>query len=482
MSNAISPGMGTELQGRQVVPTSVRMTQWTFAGIRLVLLLASLFFITWMVNYNPISWDLSETGLYSLSEQSIAVLEELDQPVSMIAFVPGAIDPTIERALDMYADRSELVSVRMADPEAEPALAMEYEVRQNGVVVVTAGDRVQRVSEIREPAITNALLAVTRGKPVPVCFVFGHGERNPAEREREGLSAAGTALSQTNYEIRPINLLATGEVPEDCRVVAIAGPTSDFQPEETEALVRYLDAGGRLMVMLESRVDTPELDALLAGYGVRPNPDFVIDTGRNGQAFGLGVQVPMVDAYEAHPVTDGFRLMTLYNMPRSISVAESMPEGLAATVLAASTRSSWGETSFQPGSAAAWTEGEDLAGPLPIVVAVAGAVEESAAAYRARMRNNEPPPVGEPHMVVVGDTDFASNAFFAWQGNGDLLVNSINWLAGQEDLIAILPKEVANKRILLTDGRRGLTFTLLVLLLPMIPAVTGVVIMLKKVK
>jgi ABC-type uncharacterized transport system involved in gliding motility auxiliary subunit len=480
MSNAVRPERNSEIQGKQIVPTSVRMTQWTFAGIRLVLLLGSLFFISWIVNDNPVAWDLTETGMYSLSEQSIAVVESLDRPVSLIAFVRGADDAHVSRALETYAESSGLISFRLVDPLVEPALATEYQVRDYGALVVSSGERVVQVGEIKEPAITNAILAVTRGEPDPVCLTFGHGERDPAERGREGLSAASTALSQTHYEVRTVNLLARGDVPGDCRVLTIAGPGSDFQSEEVEAVQRYLETGGRVLVMLESGVDTPELDHLLARWGVRPNPDFIIDTGRNGQALGLGVQVPMVDAYQEHPITDGFRLMTMYDMPRSIGVAGTMPDGLMATVIAASTRSSWGETSFRPGSGATWTEEEDLAGPLPIVVAVADAVEESGGAYRARVRSGEPAPVGEPHLVVIGDSDFVSNAFFGWQGNGDLMVNSINWLAGQEELIAILPKEVANKRVLLTDSRRGLAFALLVLLLPMIPAATGVVIMARK--
>jgi len=482
MSNSVDPSMNSGIQGRQFLVTSVRLTQWTFATIRLALLLTSLFFLSWIVNHRPVSWDLTETRLFSLSEQSTAVIESLVAPVSLIVFVRGSADPLVERALEAYADASSLIEVRVVDPDAEPALASAYEVRDYGTLVVASGDRVQRAADIREPAITNAILAVTRGEPIPLCFTFGHGERNPSEREPVGLSAATTALTQTNYEVRPVNLLIARDVPEDCRIVAIVGPATDFHPEERAAVERFIDDGGRVLAMLESRVDTPEIDALLAGYGVRPNTDFIIDTGRNGQAFGLGVQVPMVDAYDPHPVTDGFRLMTMYNMPRSIGVAEPMPDGLAATVLAASTRSSWGETNFDPGAGANWTEGEDLAGPLPIVVAVAGAVESIAAPYRARTRNNEPPPVGDPSLVVIGDADFASNAFFGWQGNGDLLVNSINWLAGQQDLISILPKEVANKRVLLTDGRRGLVFTLLVLLLPMLPAVTGLVVMIKRVK
>lgn len=467
---------------RQVLPSSRRITQWTFAAVRLALLLSSLFLVLWVVNYNPVTWDLTQERLFSISDQTEAVLETLQEPITLTAFVRGGKDAGIERVLLAYGDASRRIDTRLVDLEAEPALAAEYQVREYNTLIVVGAERVQRAGKIEEPEITNAILAVTRGEPVPVCFLAGHGERNPGDKEREGFSAASTALSQTNYEVRNLNLGVEGAVPDDCRVVVIAGPSTDILVPERQALAEFVDNGGRLMVLFESRTDVPELAALMALYGLSANPDFIIDTRRNGQQFGLGIQVPLVDEYQEHPITHGFRPMTLYNMPRSITVAEPTPEGIDARPLASSTVSSWGETRFERGVGATYDPEQDLAGPLPIVVAVATRVEETPRTYRDRMRKGDPAPVGEPLLVAAGDADFASNALFGWQGNGDLFLNSVNWLAGQQELISIRPKEIANKRVLLTNGRRALTFALLVILLPMLPAVIGVVMMIKKVE
>lgn len=480
MSNAMSPGI-EELQPRDLIRTSRRVTQWTFASLRLVLLLACLFLVTWVVTFNPQSWDLTEEQLFSISPQTIAVLDSLQKPVSLLAFLPANADAGVERVLLAYADASPKVDYRIVDPEAEPALAMQYEVIDFNTLIVTDGSAVRRAAAFDEPAITNAILGVDRGEALPVCFTIGHGERSPGDRDRDGLSAVATALSQTNYGVETVNLGVGDGVPADCRVLIIAGPTSDLLTEEAAAIDDYLQSGGRLMALLETRTDVPELAALLERRGVHVRDDFVIDTDRNGKAFGLGIQVPMVDAYTPHPVTDGFRLMTLYNMPRSLAPAADVT-GLDVRPLASTTASSWGETRIEQGAGARWDEGEDAIGPLPLVMAVGEAVEESPAAYRQRMRAGEPTPVGEPMMVVAGDVDFASNALFNWQGNGDLVLNSVNWLAGQQDLISIRPKEVANKRVELTDSRRAVAFALLVVLLPLFPAVTGVVTIIKKVK
>ncbi len=465
---------------RQLLTTSLRVTEWTFAGLRLVLFLACAFLVSWVVSYNPVTWDFTEAQLFSLSATSRSALGTLDRPVVMTAFVPGAKDPGVERLLKAYADSSSMVDYRLVDPEAEPALAQAHQVRAYGTLIIEAGDSVRRADDATEPAITNAILAATRGDAVPVCFLSGHGERVPLDKGRGGFSAAVTALRQVNYEPLQLNL-AAGQVADDCRVIVIAGPSTDLLPQERVALEAYLQNGGRLMAMLESNTDLGELAALVAGYGLQANADFVIDTGRNGQAFGLGVQVPMVDSYEPHPITDGFGAMTLFSMPRSITVG-TPPDGIDARPLASSSPSSWGETDFERVSIARWDEGVDRQGPLPLIVAVSETIDETPRAFRERNRSGEPAPVGDPILVVAGDAEFASNAFFKWQGNGDLFVNSVSWLAGQEELISILPKEVSNKRVLLTEGQKALTFVLLVILLPALPAIAGVLMMVKKVK
>ncbi len=466
---------------RQVLPSSRSLTQWTFAGLRIVLLVASLFLVTWVVNYNPVSWDLSEEHLFSISAQTRSVLQTLEAPVTLTAFLPSDNDPAIERLLLAYADESPLVDFRIVDPEAEPALAFELNVRDYGLIV-EGTERVQRATAIEEPEITNAILAVTQGEPVPICFLVGHGERDWQDKERSGLSAAGAALGQTNYAPAPVNLGTSDAVPDRCRVVVLAAPKADILPSELDSLVDFLDADGRLMVMLETQVETPVLNELLGRYGLHANNDFVIDTRRNGQQFGLGLQAPVVDEYTPHPITEGFRVMTMFNLPRSVTPTESMPDGLDVRALARSTPSSWGETEFDRSQGATWDPEVDLAGPLPIVVAVGRAVQETPRAYRERLKQGEPAPVGDAILVVAGDVDFASNSLFGFRGNGDLFLNSVSWLAGQQELISIRPKAVANKRILLTDSRKALSFALLVILLPMVPAMTGVVIMVKRIK
>jgi ABC-type uncharacterized transport system involved in gliding motility auxiliary subunit len=467
---------------KQFVRTSLRVTRWTFVGIQFAIFLGAALLVNWVVNYNPVSWDFTEEQLFSLSAQSRTVLQTLDAPVELVAFVEGGKNAGIERLLLAYDEASPQISYRVVDPEADPALAGALGARGFGQIFVDAGGDPQLAGAIDEPSITNAVLAATRGEAVPVCFTLGHGERGVTDTGRTGMSAAAIALTQTNYRLDPINLTATS-IPDTCRVVVVAGPQSDFFPAEIEQLETYLDAGGRLMVLFESRTDVPELAGLMERFGLIVNDDFVIDTAKNGQQFGLGLQSPLVDAYEVHPITDAFRLMSMFTLPRSITFPEPRPiTGTTALPLAMTSPGSWGETSDERGQVYTYDEGAEVRGPLPLMIAVAQEEPETARAYRARMREGGPPPLGDPILVVAGDADFASNSFFGWQGNGDLFLNSVSWLTGQTELISIRPKEIANKRVLFTSDNRASVFFLLVVLVPMLPAVTGAVIMFRKVK
>ena len=78
--------------------------------------------------------------------------------------------------------------------------------------------------------------------------------------------------------------------------------------------------------------------------------------------------------------------------------------------------------------------------------------------------------------VVVGNARFATNGFLNMLGNGDLLTSSINWLAEDEDLIAISPKEASSSPLLLTAGQQRLVFWMPVVLVPGLITVFGVTV------
>jgi hypothetical protein len=135
-----------------------------------------------------------------------------------------------------------------------------------------------------------------------------------------------------------------------------------------------------------------------------------------------GPSIPLVLQYEPHPITDRFREMTFYPLARSIEPAKEPKTGIAVTSLFKSNPQSWAETDVN-NSNATFDEKKDVQGPLSMAAAVEKEIKpagENTAAVKAR-------------MVVVGNSDFAINAYFGMQGNGNLFMNMVSWLAQEED-------------------------------------------------
>jgi ABC-type uncharacterized transport system involved in gliding motility auxiliary subunit len=147
---------------------------------------------------------------------------------------------------------------------------------------------------------------------------------------------------------------------------------------------------------------------------------------------------------------------------------------------------SWAETNVSEllasGKVAMEADKGDKTGPIAIgaaVAAVAPDAEKAAADKPADPHGTDPSKADEPkkpetRVAVIGDSDFAANAYLGIQGNKDLFVNAVNWLAQQENLISIRPKDVSDRRVTLTSGQQSGIFWLSLLLLPALALGAGV--------
>ncbi len=87
----------------------------------------------------------------------------------------------------------------------------------------------------------------------------------------------------------------------------------------------------------------------------------------------------------------------------------------------------------------------------------------------------------QARLVVLGDSDFASNAEFYNYANGDLLVNSIDWAARQEALISLTPKQSTPRFVTPpTTQAVGLIFLLTVLVIPGAVIAAGVSVWIRR--
>jgi len=189
--------------------------------------------------------------------------------------------------------------------------------------------------------------------------------------------------------------------------------------------------------------------------------------------------MPVAASYPSHPITQGFALMTAFPLTRSVTPIQSGTNGHTAQPLVETSPRSWAETNFkqlQGGTPELDEKEGDKVGPVSIAAAASAPATDAPASPTdaAQAKQGEEPKKPESRIAVIGDSDFAANAVLGVQGNRDLFLNTVNWLAQQENLISIRPKQATDRRLTMTAGQQNLVFLLSVVIIPLAVFGTGV--------
>lgn len=450
----------------------------------------------------PMRVDMTEAGLHSLSKPVVTMLHRLDKPVHITFFH----DPMMRETVELYqliARQSDVVTVEFFDPMLNPAQARLRGVQFAGTAIMESEGRSFQVHSPNESEIANGILRVTQGIMQRVCFLDGHGEADPFSieahdhlegsadhthglgaqyvlHERHGMAKARNALETFNYEVEKVSLLmGTKNALSDCAVLIVAGPKTALLSVEVNLIREFLTSGGNAFFMLEPFVETG-LEPLLREYGIVPDDTIVIDEASH---FWADPSSPAVTSYNRHQITRDLP-MTFFPGVRSLSPTAQRVPGIAISPLVNSSRRSFGETNPER---AEFTEGVDLRGPLTLMVVAnrrpATVATDATLSLREDEKEGARPMTeaevemlakkGRTRIVVVGDSDFATNSFYHILGNGALFLNTVNYLAVQENLIGIEARTYDLPRVNLTNRQMRGTFFLSVILIPGLLALVG---------
>ena len=426
-------------------------------------------------------WDLTAAQQYSLSDQTRRVLESLESPISVLVFAREDEFPRFRDRLDEYDYVSPQVTVEYIDIDKDPVRARRFEVQSYGTIIFDYEGRVERVVSNSEQELTNALIKAVEGEERTVYFVQGHGERDPNNNDdRDGYGIVREALRLDNFGVETIVIAQTGEVPADATAVIVAGPSTDLLPAEAELLRNYLEQGGKVLLMLDppeldGNIPQPNLAALATDWGIELGNDIVIDASGLGQLVGYDAASPVAAAYPPHAITENFSLLTAFPLARSVRPIAGGVSGRIPEILIETGPRSWAEadlTFLTTGEVEENVDAGDVSGPVPIAVTVSQTVNDETTPPDTETDAAATPT--ETRLAIFGDSDFASNGAVGIQGNRDLILNTINWLAQQENLIAIRPREPEDRRITLTADQQGRIIWLSLLIVPGIILATGV--------
>jgi ABC-type uncharacterized transport system involved in gliding motility auxiliary subunit len=300
-----------------------------------------------------------------------------------------------------------------------------------------------------------------------VYFLEGHGEKDINEAGAKGYSMAREAITKQNYQVKTCNLAQENKLPSDATVLIAAGPTVDFFPTEAALLKKYLADGGKLLILADPQNDFKMAD-FLKEYGLSLTGNVVIDASGLGQVMGLGAAAPLVADYADHAITNELkRIMTFYPFAQNVKMVSSSL-GYQTSRLFSTTSYSWGETDLK-GEAAAFNEGKDEKGPLDLAAVATHSVADAGKADGGDEKASR-----ESRLALIGDSDFAANAYARSAKNLDVFLNTVSWLAEDTDLIAVRPKSPENRSVNMTLTESKLMFWAAVVLLPLVTLVSGV--------
>lgn len=452
--------IGRSFQGRSVKYGSI-------AASSVVLVLAILVGVNWISSRQNKRWDFTSNASFSLSDQTRQILRNLKQPVVIRVFYQGQSAEYRDR-LSAYTYESSQVSAEYTDAVANPLAAQKFNISTVPTFLIEYQGRTERADAADEQTLTNALKRVIEGKPKTIYFVQGHGEHDPSMSDPSGYSGIAEALKNDNFEVASLVLAQTQSVPDEATLVVIAGPRTDLLAQEAAALRAFLARGGKLALLIDppdkgAATPLPNLLSLAQEWGADVGNNLVVDASGLGQYIGTGPEVPIAMPV-AHAITQNFRLMTAFPLARSVSPNQAGASGRTAQTILQTRPESWAESDiaglYATGKPERNLDRGDLNGPISIaVVSSAPATQSSAEA---------PPdaPKLETRVAVFGDSDFASNQTIAVPGNRDIFLNTANWLAQQEDLIAIRPKSPDERPITMTVDQARMVFWFTMVLVP----------------
>ncbi len=386
-----------------------------------VLVLAVVALAAWLSQRYIYTADWTAAGHNTLAPQSTDAVELLDGTVEATAYIgPEPLQRSrLRELIERYRRAGAAIELEFINPETHPALVRELGIRRGGELVLHYGDREQRLQQVSEQSVTNALLRLARTSPRWIVFLQGHGERDPHGNANFDLQSFGQRLSERGMQVQTLDLARTGAIPDNTDVLVIASPRQDYLPGEVELLRRYVRDGGHLLWLTEPESNAAidgRLRTLARDLGVERQAGVVVDPlaklfDTDAPDFAVGT------VYGEHPVTA--ELSTAMLLPQAAPLAAVDGQGWTHTPLVRTNGDAWSETGPIRGTVQLDSEQGDLAGPLTLALAGSRGADQ--------------------RIAVIGDGDFLANAHVGNGANLDFGMRLLNWLAGDDAQVQIAP-------------------------------------------
>lgn len=441
--------------------------------------------------------DLTKDKVYTLTAQSVDFVKTIDKDVKITCFYPMGQEPKdLANILNDYRNNSNRISVRFVDPDKEPIMAAPYAIDGGSIgynmVIVESGNRQRKIydydfydmryiySDMSEPLyskieqkITSAISSVVSERDIKIYFLQGHGEMSD-----ESIRQLQANLTELNYSINSLNLMNVKELPDDVDVLVALSPKMDLSSEDIDKLSRYLERGGRMLLCFDvfsggndgEIADFPNFNILLENYGIKLENAVVLEMDPTMVLYNNALALlPEIQDTEVSSNIILKNLNTVFSLVRNITISDKDDEDIVIKPIAKTSKLAWGETNIQSlrdGSAS--RDSADLEGPLTIAIIVE---------KQTKIEGNR-----NTRLLVYGNASFLSDDEYELRmrsGNNDLILNSFNWLAEQQNAIIVPVKDITQGHLTVSSSQARLIF-ITVLLVPLIILSSGIGIWIRR--
>jgi len=424
----------------------------TIAFTAIILVIA--IFATLIAYKLPFSYDMTNTGIFSLTDASREIIDGLDKDVRIGAvYASGNEDAMTKALLEKYDAASDRITVEFVDAQASPALLASWNLGDaktvaNGTIIVNSGERTKLLNDddmyvnsssgniyYGEQDITGAILYVTNDDLPVVYFTTGHGETAASD-----LTDVTALLTNQAYEVRELVILQQ-DIPEDADVIVMASPTEDINDFEYELLVKYMQGGGRLLLLADPLLNVKNgsfkyLGAIAWEYGMDIENNYVIEADPTYHL--TNSELYIIPRYGDHEITENLieeQKLIVLPIVRGIMQSDYDTSRIKLDALLASSASSWARYDMEETSTTATST--DVTGPIAL----------ACAAERASGKTDVP----ASRLVTVGDGSFIVGANASAQANSQFFVNCVNWLNGSKASVSV-PGKLINSNNMIIRG------------------------------
>ncbi|WP_207207983.1 GldG family protein [Xylanivirga thermophila] len=452
-----------------------------YATLMTAVVLAILIVVNLLVDQIPWKLDLTQNKLYSISEDTYKILDNLDQDIRIIGlYEAGKENKEVDEILKKYEARTKKVSVEYVDPVKNPTFAKQYDKEGNGLstgsLIVISGNKFKVISPFDlydynyqtyraesiavEQRVTSAISYVTSEKNPVVYTLQGHDETALSVELKK-------RFENENYEVKELNLLTEDKIPEDIDLLMVISPKRDISEEEDKKIREYLTNQGRAVFLFDVlRDELTNFQSLLKSYGVAIQPSIIVEGDRNHHA---GNPVWLVPNMESHDIISPLKskdMMVIMPGAQGIETLDKKKRSIEVEPLLTTSSNSWGKKNLDAKTVD--KETGDFEGPFDLAVAVTDKTYED---------NKEK----TTKIVVVGNATFTDGQFSAQvPGNGELLLNSLSWLQDKKDMISIRSKSLEYTRLNIT-GMQSLVWSgIVVIVIPVVIFLAGLMVWLRR--